>query len=211
MISTISSLFGDKWYNLYMANYNSTKKSFYLNGQMLRLILKSKGITQQALADIVSVGKNTIYRAINFNRMESKEVFEKICSYLEIDPIVLLDKEFLAHYLNSQSNKNDDTGINTENINEYLTSYGKGFHRYDISSFSDEYIRRFFEKSPGSEMLSEEMKTFLFGKIVESREKYISLLYEFLDIRDEKEEIDDFYKKFNSWFERNVKDKNLKD
>ena len=60
-------------------------------------------------------------------------------------------------------------------------------------------------------MLSEEMKAFLFGKIVESREKYISLLYEFLDIRDEKEEIDDFYKKFNSWFERNVKDKNLKD
>ena len=58
-----------------MANYNSTKKSFYLNGQMLRLILKSKGITQQALADIVNVGKNTIYRAINFNRMESKEVF----------------------------------------------------------------------------------------------------------------------------------------
>ena len=72
-----------------MANFNSTKKSFYLNGEMLRLILKSKGIAQQTLADSIGVGKNTIYRAINFNRMENRNDFEKICTLLDIDPIVL--------------------------------------------------------------------------------------------------------------------------
>ena len=191
-----------------MANFNSTKKSFYLNGEMLRLILKSKGIAQQTLADSIGVGKNTIYRAINFNRMENRNDFEKICTLLDIDPIVLLDKDSASRYIESQD-ISDEKKINTDNIDDYLTSYGKGFRRYDIASFSDDYILSFFDKTPGNETLSTEMKAFLFGKIIDSREKYISLLFEFLDNRDENEEIDDFYKKFNSWFERNVKNKSI--
>ena len=191
-----------------MANFNSTKKSFYLNGEMLRLILKSKGIAQQTLADSIGVGKNTIYRAINFNRMENRNDFEKICTLLDIDPIVLLDKDSASRFIESQD-ISDEKKINTDNINDYLTSYGKGFRRYDIASFSDDYILSFFDKTPGNETLSTEMKAFLFGKIIDSREKYISLLFEFLDNRDENEEIDDFYKKFNSWFERNVKNKSI--
>ncbi len=191
-----------------MANFNSTKKSFYLNGEMLRLILKSKGIAQQTLADSIGVGKNTIYRAINFNRMENRNDFEKICTLLDIDPIVLLDKDSASRFIESQD-ISDEKKINTDNIDDYLTSYGKGFRRYDIASFSDDYILSFFDKTPGNETLSTEMKAFLFGKIIDSREKYISLLFEFLDNRDENEEIDDFYKKFNSWFERNVKNKSI--
>lgn len=191
-----------------MANYNSTKKSFFLNGDMLRLILKSKGITQQALADSVGVGKNTIYRAIKFNRMENRNDFEKVCSLLDIDPIVLLDKDSANRYIESQ-NVSKGEKINTDDIDKYLTKYGKGFRKYDITSFNDDYILSFFDNTPGSEALSTEMKVFLFGKIIDSREKYINLLFEFLDTRDENEEIDDFYKKFNSWFERNIKNKGI--
>lgn len=194
-----------------MANYNSTKKSFYLNGEALRLILKSKDITQQELAKAVGVGKNTIYRAINFNRMENKEIFEKICALLDIDPIVLLDKDLFTSFINLPENVNEDNTINTERINEYLSTYGKGFRRYDISSFNSEYINQFFKNSPGTEMLSEEMKLFLFSKIIDSREKYLSLLFEFLDTRSEDEKIPDFYKKFEAWFIRNVKNKDLQD
>ena len=191
-----------------MANFNSTKKSFFLNGEMLRLILKSKGITQQALADSIGVGKNTIYRAINFNRMENRDDFEKICAFLDIDPIVLLDKDSVSRYIESQ-NISEGEKINTDNIDKFLTKYGNGFHKYDIASFSDDYILNFFDKIPDNEVLSAEMKAFLFGKIIDSREKYIDLLFEFLDTRDENEEIDDFYKKFNSWFERNIKNKGI--
>lgn len=194
-----------------MANYNSTKKSFYLNGEALRLILKSKDITQQELAKAVGVGKNTIYRAINFNRMENKEIFEKICALLDIDPIVLLDKDLFTNFINLPENVNEDNTVNTERINEYLSTYGKGLRRYDISSFNSEYINQFFKNSPGTEMLSEEMKLFLFSKIIDSREKYLSLLFEFLDTRSEDEKIPDFYKKFEAWFIRNVKNKDLQD
>ena len=140
--------------------------------------------------------------------MENKDDFEKICTLLDIDPIVLLDKDSASRYIESQD-ISDEKKINTDNIDDYLTSYGKGFRRYDIASFSDDYILSFFDKTPGNETLSTEMKAFLFGKIIDSREKYISLLFEFLDNRDENEEIDDFYKKFNSWFERNVKNKSI--
>lgn len=195
----------------YMANHNTFKRSFYLNGEMLRLILKSKGMTQQALAKAVGVGRNTIYRAISFNRMESRDDFDKICDLLEIDPIVLLDKDFFSHFCNSQDGTDESEKISTEKINEYLTTYGKGFHRYDIASFNDEYISSFFKGSPGAESLSGEMKAFLFGKIIDSREKFISLLYEFFDSRSEDEDIDDFYKQFEAWFIRNIKNKDLKD
>ena len=194
-----------------MANYNTFKRSFYLNGDALRLILKSKGITQQELAKDIGVGRNTIYRAISFNRMENKEDFEKICSLLDIDPIVLLDKDFLVNYAKLPDNVNEDNTINTDRINEYISTYGKGFRRYDITSFNSEYINQFFKNSPGAEMLSEEMKTFLFSKIIDSREKYLHLLFEFLDTRSEEEEITDFYKRFEAWFLRNVKNKSLKD
>ena len=191
-----------------MANYNSTKKSFYLNGQMLRLILKSKGITQQALADIVNVGKNTIYRAINFNRMESKEVFEKICSYLEIDPIILLDPDFLNEYLKSKNEQIEK--IDMESIKQYITTYGKGFRSYGINSFSDEYILKFFENSAYGQSLSPEQKAFFFSKIIDAREIFIGLIYDFFDTRDENDVYpEDFYKKFVSWFDRNIKNKGL--
>ena len=194
-----------------MANHNTFKRSFYLNGEMLKLILKSKGMTQQALAKAVGVGRNTIYRAISFDRMESRNDFDKICDLLEIDPIVLLDKDFFAHFCNYQDDTDKNKKISTERISEYIATYGKGFHRYDISSFSDEYIDSFFKESPGTESLSGEMKAFLFSKIIDSREKYISLLYEFFDSRSEDEDIDDFYKQFEAWFIRNIKNKNLKD
>ena len=143
--------------------------------------------------------------------MENKEIFEKICTLLDVDPLVLLDKDFLANFANLPENVNEDNTINTERINEYLSTYGKGFHRYDIASFNSEYINQFFKNSPGTEMLSDEMKTFLFSKIIDSREKYLNLLFEFLDTRSEDEEISDFYKKFEAWFIRNVKNKDLQD
>lgn len=191
-----------------MANHNSTKKSFYLNGQLLRLILKSKGITQQALADIVGIGKNTIYRAVNFNRMENKENFEKICSYLEIDPIVLLDPDFLNEYLKSKNEQIEK--IDMENISQYITIYGKGFRSYSIHSFSDEYILKFFENSAYGQSLSPEQKAFFFSKIIDAREIFIGLIYDFFDTRDENDVYpEDFYKKFVSWFDRNIKNKGL--
>jgi len=195
-----------------MANYNSTKKSFYLNGQLLKLILKSKGLTQQALAKTIGVGKNTIYRAVNFNRMENKDAFEKICNYLEIDPIVLLDPNILGNYLKTQNSNGNIEKINIDGIRQYIASYGKGFRSFGISHFSDEYILKFFEDSQYVYSISAEQKAFFFSKLIEAREIFVGLIFEFFDTRGENDEYpEDFYKKFVSWFDRNIKNKGLND
>lgn len=198
-------------YNLVMANNN--KRSFYVNGELLRKIIESKGLTQADVYKAINIGENTIYRVIKFSRMESKDDFNSMCKYLDIDPNALLRKDYISSIPELKNAKNDISNLDLEKIENYINPYpnGKGFHSFGSTTFTDSYIERFFNNSPGSEMLSKEQKEMFFKKIIDTREKFIGLYFEYFDVADDKEREIGFEKMFEDWFKRNITDNNLKD
>lgn len=190
-----------------MANLN--KRAFYVNGKMLKEIITEKGLTQADVYKAIGIGENTIYRVIKYDRMENESDFLKMCQYLNIEPEVLLKNRFSDYPLSKFKDPGKYETINKENIDQYITRYGKGFGSYGMITFNDVDIYRFFEDTPLSLSLSGEEKAFLFSKIIDSREIFLTLLYKFIDTKSGDEDINDFYKRFTSWFDRNIKNKGL--
>lgn len=209
VISILSSLFGEMFYNLDMANHNSYTRSFYLNGDMLRSILKCRHVSQLKLAEQIGVGKNTIYRAINLNRMESKNDFDSMCQYLDISPYLLLDKN---PYIGEEEYLNV---ITPENVGDFLSFFD--YDGYKGQSFSDVYIHQFLKnESQSSDFLAQypEIEKFLFKKIIEKRDEYIELfgdyyfekIYSILGQKDKTFDTDGVYDEFVDYFNQHSKE-----
>lgn len=172
--SIVSSLIGEVLYNRIMANHNSFTRSFYLNGDMLRSVLKLKHITQQELAKKINVGKNTINRAVNLNRMESKNDFDHMCQFLDISPYLLLEKNPII---------GDDQfhdKITPDNVSDFLDHFG--YDGYERQLSSDVYIHQFLKNnSDCSDYLGKfpNIEKFIFDKVIEKRDEYIELFGEY--------------------------------
>ncbi len=191
-----------------MANLN--KRAFYVNGELLKKILELRGLTQADVYKTVNIGENTIYRVIKFNRMENYDDFIKMCRYIDIDPRVLILKPFV--YKSAELNMN--ILISPNNIESFIDHLGF-INDYD-KRFNKEYIHEFFQGAFGSDNLTPEFETFLFDKIIESRNIFTEMFW-----YNHQENInrddnynpdnslidDDFFELFSSWFDKNIKDK----
>ena len=157
-------------YNEAMANHNSYTRSFYINGEMLRSILKCKHITQLELANQIGVGKNTINRAINLNRMESKNDFDRMCQFLDVSPYLLIEK-------NPSIGEGDYfSSITSDNVGDFLSYFD--YDNYERQLFSDVYIHQFLKNNTeSSEYLGHypNIEKFIFEKVIEKRDEYVEL------------------------------------
>ena len=86
----------------------------YINGKLLELTLKERGIFRHELADMVGVHRNTIGNAIKLNRIERKEKAFEICKVLKIHPDLLLDENV------SIIEGNSSIKINEKNFDNYF-------------------------------------------------------------------------------------------
>lgn len=205
-----------------MANKN--KRAFYVNGELLREIIRLKGLTQADVYKAIGIGENTIYRVIKFNRMENENDFIKMCEYLDVNPALLKEKEyhFKAKQLFSDGHTQDiDEIITTDNIEEFLADCD--FRRSDSELFNSTYIHQFMKNAFGGNDVPEQIEKYLFNKIVETRDIFGILFSEYVlnnSVKDYKDtdgffvkitvNSDGFYKAFDSWFEENIKNKHLK-
>ena len=182
-----------------MANLN--KRAFYVNGEMLRKVIELKGMTQADVYKALGIGENTIYRVIKYNRMESSEDFERICRFLDINPDLLL----LETFIYKSEEFKQDIVININNLNLFIDNLGYT-NSYD-KKFDKKYIAEFFKGAPSSEYLDDELKKYLFDKLVECRDCFSKMHFmHYLEHKTNRSRSDDesFYKLFDSWFEKNI-------
>ena len=181
-----------------MANIN--KRAFYVNGEMLRKVIELKGLTQADVYKTIGIGENTIYRVIKYNRMENSDDFDRMCRYLDIDPDLLLLETFVF--------KSDEFKqcviVSTKNLNLFIDHLG--YTNDHDKKLDKNYITDFFKGTPSSEYLDDELKKYLFDKILECRDCFSSMFFIYhIDHEINQSKSDDgFYKAFDSWFEKNI-------
>ena len=181
-----------------MANIN--KRAFYVNGEMLRKVIELKGLTQADVYKTIGIGENTIYRVIEYNRMENSDDFDRMCRYLDINPDLLLLETFVF----KSDEFKQSVIVSTKNLNLFINHLGYT-NDYD-KRLDKNYITDFFKGAPQSEYLDDELKKYLFDKILECRNCFSTMHFIYHadhEINQSKSD-DGFYKVFDSWFEKNI-------
>ena len=186
-------------YNLVMANKN--KRSFYVNGQMLKKIIEIRNLTQADVYRAANIGENTIYRVIKHNRIENQNDLEKICEILNVTPTLLTSEEYTII--------DEDDGhikhvINADNISEYIDIFE--YTKSDNELFTSSYIHQFFNSATGSEILLPDYEKLLFDKILEYRNEFVDYFYTYMTTgKYGKRTYEDFVKSFNKQYDKLLK------
>ena len=116
--------------------YKNLKTAF---GENLKYLRKSKGLTQERLAEILGISHRQLSRIEAGDNFPSVETLEKISLYLETELKVLFDFEWDKKYA-VLSNGTDERPVFEVSLNDTvinLANYTKRFTQKQADSFSD--------------------------------------------------------------------------
>ena len=93
----------------------SYKRAQYINGPILKKIIKIRKTNQQEISEKVDLGFHTLSRAVNNCRLEKVSKIFALCKELDVDPALIMSESVMS--------KSDNTLITPDNLNKYIREF----------------------------------------------------------------------------------------
>lgn len=160
----------------------------YINGRLLKKIIKIRKVTQQEISEGADLGINTLNRAINNNRLERISKVFKVCELLNVDPSLIMS--------DNVTSLSDGVLITDENIDQYIDEfpYPLTFNCF-LDFSSDEHL---FQNNNNYQFVDPSIKIVMHNILGDVSDILVDLYFE--------ADSDD-YSKINSYIYENIASK----
>ncbi|MCC0707302.1 helix-turn-helix domain-containing protein [Clostridioides sp. ES-S-0190-01] len=110
-------------------------------GEDIKKLRKSKGLTQQELAEKANISKNAIYNYENNKSIPNAKILKKIMNALEVVPDeITIDIKGLEEFFNKINNINSELE-DCEKISSFTINKNKMSHFLQEDKYSDEFLK----------------------------------------------------------------------